>query len=191
MTLLGMQTETLYLVLVGIVALERALELVISNRNARQLFRRGAVETGTRNYRWMVLLHGSFLIACPAEVVIMDRPFIPPLAAGMTAVLVLTMALRYWVIATLGTRWTTRVIWVPGSSRIVAGPYRWMRHPNYLGVVLELAALPLIHTAWLTALVYGVGNAWVLRHRLAVEEAALSRTAAPAECAAEGTGDTK
>jgi len=173
MTLLGTDTRLLYLLLVGLVALERGVELIRSRRNARRLRRGGAVEVGTGHYRWMVLLHAAFLAACPLEVWLLRRPFIPPLALAMILLLGATMALRYWAVASLGPRWTTRVFVLPGAPLVRSGPYRWMRHPNYLAVVLELLALPLIHSAWLTAGLFGLLNAVVLRERIRVEDEAL------------------
>jgi methyltransferase len=87
------------------------------------------------------------------------------------------MALRYWAIASLGGRWTTRVVYVPGDPLVVTGPFRLVRHPNYAAVVAEVAAIPLVHTAWLTAVVFSVANAWLLRRRIGVEDALLDRLA--------------
>ena len=92
-----------------------------------------------------------------------------------TIVVVATMALRYWVVSTLGDRWNTRVICVPGEPLITGGPFRYIRHPNYVAVVAELAALPLVHTAWMTAAVFGVANLLILRVRIRVENDALAR----------------
>ena len=134
--------STTFLVFCGIVAavaLERGLELVIANRHAAKAFEQGGVEEGMPHYRVMKLLHASFLVAGPLEVWFLDRPFIPALGIAMTAVLIGTMALRYWVIATLGWRWNTRIIVVPGLGPVTGGPYRYIRHPNYVAVVLELA----------------------------------------------------
>jgi methyltransferase len=171
-------TRLLYAGLVGLVALERLVELVVSTRNSRRLAARGAIEVGREHYRAMVAVHATFLLACPLEVVVLDRPFLPVLAVPMLLLLAGTMALRYWVVATLGGRWCTRVICLPGAALVEAGPYRWLRHPNYVAVVIELAALPLIHTAWLTAIVFGIANASVLRVRLRVENEALQRFSA-------------
>ena len=92
----------------------------------------------------------------------------------MLAVVLATQALRWWCIVTLGPQWNTRVIVVPGATRVVAGPYRWLSHPNYVAVVIEGFALPLVHTAWLTAALFTVLNAVLLRTRLRVENAALA-----------------
>jgi methyltransferase len=83
------------------------------------------------------------------------------------------MSLRYWVIGTLGHRWTTRVICLPGEPLITTGPYRALRHPNYVAVAAEIVALPLVHSAWLTASLFSFANAWVLRARIRVEEEGL------------------
>jgi methyltransferase len=121
----------------------------------------------------MVAIHTLFLIACVTEVWWLRRPFHPWLAALSLAVLGSAMALRYWAIAHLGDRWCTRVLIEPGRAPVASGPYRYFRHPNYLAVVLEIAALPLVHTAWLTAAVFSLLNAAMLTVRIRVENAAL------------------
>jgi methyltransferase len=168
-----MDTRLLYTLLVALVAAGRLVELRIAARNRQRLLARGGVEAAPGHYRWMVLLHTAFLISCPLEVWLLNRPFIPPLAAAMLVLAVLATALRYWVIRTLDGRWTTRIVVLPGTPPVVGGPYRWMRHPNYLAVCTEVAALPLVHTAWLTAIVFSVLNALVLRVRIRAEEGAL------------------
>jgi methyltransferase len=169
-----MVSRWLYLGLVACVALERTVELRLSRRNAAAAFAAGGREYGQSHWRAMQLLHTGFLIACPLEVFLLERTFHPGLGVPMLLILGATMALRYWVVATLGERWNTRIIvvphWVPASG----GPYRWLRHPNYLAVVLELVALPLVHGAWITAIVAGILDLAVLRSRIAAEEAALA-----------------
>lgn len=172
-----LDSQTAYLVLMGLVVLERLVELVITQRNARRLRARGGVAVGDSHFPAMVLLHTGLLVAAPAEVLLLGRPWIPALGWTALAVVAATMALRYWAIATLGDRWTTRIFVVPGEGPVTGGPYRYLRHPNYLAVVLEVAALPLVHTAWLTAAVASVLNAWMLRVRIAAEEAALEEAA--------------
>jgi methyltransferase len=170
-----MDTRLLYTALVVVVALSRLAELRIAKRNFQSLLARGGVEAGAGHYRWMVLLHTLFLAACPLEVWWLDRPFIPALAAGMLVLLVLAAALRWWVISSLEGRWTTRIVVLPGVPPVTRGPYRFLRHPNYLAVIIEIFSLPLLHTAWLTALVFSAGNAVMLRVRIRAEEAALAR----------------
>jgi len=176
--ILGVDSRVLYLLLLGVVIVERLVELSIAKRNTRDLLRRGALEVGSGHYPTMVLMHTLFLISAPLEVWLLDRPLIPVLAVGMLLLLVGAMALRYWVIATLGERWTTRIICLPGSPLIATGPYRYLQHPNYLAVVVETFALPMVHTAWLTAIVFTLCNALLLRVRIDVEDKALWRYAA-------------
>lgn len=168
-------TRLLYTLLIVLVAGERLVELGISRRNERRLRARGAVESGAGHYPAMVLLHAAWLAACPLEVWLLDRPFVPALAAAAGVALALTMALRYWVIATLGDRWCTRVLVPPAEPPVAGGPYRWFHHPNYLAVAVEVVALPLIHTAWATAAVFGIANLAVLGVRIRVEDRALAR----------------
>lgn len=164
-----------YLCLVALIAGERAFEVALSLRNRRRALARGGLEFGGKHYPWMVLLHTAILVSCAAEVWFLRRPWIPALGISMLLLLSCSMGLRYWAIATLGERWNTRVIVVPGTPAVAAGPYRFLRHPNYLAVVIELLALPLVHGAWITALLGSALNAWLLSVRIRVEEAALRR----------------
>ncbi|MFE1500753.1 isoprenylcysteine carboxylmethyltransferase family protein, partial [Streptomyces albidoflavus] len=107
--------------------------------------------------------------------VLAHRPFLPVLGWPMQSLVLLAQALRWWCITTLGPYWNTRVIVVPGARPIGTGPYRLVRHPNYIAVVVEVAALPLVHSAWLSAAVFSTANAVLLTVRLRCENAALSR----------------
>ena len=168
-----LDSRALFTLLIAAVAAERLVELVISRRHERALRARGAVEAGAGHYPVMVAIHTALLFAAPAEGWLLDRPFLPWLGWPMLAIVGLTMALRYWVIATLGERWATRVLVLRGAPLVAGGPYRFLRHPNYLAVAIEVVALPLVHTAWLTALVCGVANLAILAWRIRVEDAAL------------------
>jgi methyltransferase len=163
-----------FLVLIGAIAVERLAELVVSTRNARWSFARGGVETGREHFPAMVALHVGLLVGAPVEVLVAGRPFLPWLGWPMLALVVAGQALRWWCVASLGRHWNTRVIVVPGAPLVDRGPYRRLRHPNYLAVVVEGLALPLVHTAWITAVVFTALNAAVLRARLRVENAALA-----------------
>lgn len=167
-----------YVGLVSAVAVERLVELVVAGRNRRWSLARGAVESGRGHYPLMVALHTGLLAGCVLEVWAWGRPFWAPLGWSMVALVVAAQALRWWCVSTLGRRWNTRVLVVPGLPLVVAGPYRWLRHPNYVAVVVEGAALPLAHGAWLTALLFTLANAGVLAVRVRCEEAALSTVAA-------------
>jgi methyltransferase len=163
-----------YLLLLALLGAERLVELAISRRNAAQALALGAIEVGQRHFQVMKVLHTAFLFGCAAEVVLLRRPFVPALAAPMLALVALAQALRYWAVLTLGRRWNVRVLVVPGDQAIVAGPYRYLRHPNYLAVIVEGVAVPLVHTAWLTALGFTLANAALLRVRIGCEERALT-----------------
>ncbi|RLV48435.1 hypothetical protein D9V37_19045 [Nocardioides mangrovicus] len=162
-----------FTVLVALVAAERVAELVVSLRNAAWSRQRGGVETGQGHYPVMVVLHTALLVGALVEAYV-RRPQVPGvLAWSMLVVVVATQALRWWCIATLGPRWNTRVIVVPDLAPVTSGPYRLLRHPNYVAVVVEGAALPLVHAAWITALVFTVLNLVLLRARIGVENRAL------------------
>jgi methyltransferase len=165
---------TAFVVVVALVGLERLAELVVSRRNAAWSFARGAIETGRGHYRVMVVLHTGFLLAMLVEAVV-RRPEVPPaLAWSMLGLVLASQGLRWWCILTLGPRWNTRVIVVPGLPPIRKGPYRVLAHPNYLAVVVEGFALPLVHGCWITATAFTVLNAALLTVRLRVENAALA-----------------
>lgn len=169
-----------YLVLILATGAERVVELVISARNARSALSQGGTEFGKRHFPWMVALHTGLLLACLAEVWFGSRPFLPWLGWPMLALVVLSQALRYWCIGSLGPQWNTRVIVVPGLFLVRRGPYRWLHHPNYVAVAIEGFALPLVHTAWITALAFTALNAvLLLGFRIPVENRALGALAAP------------
>lgn len=163
-----------YLVLIALIGAERLFEMHLSRKHSTWAFSRGGIEVGQRHFPWMVALHAAFLLACAAEVVVARRPFIPALGLPMLAALLAAQALRYWAVATLGPYWNIRVIVVPGAEPVTAGPYRYLRHPNYLAVILEGLALPLVHTAYVTAGVFTLFNAVVLSVRIRSEEQALA-----------------
>jgi methyltransferase len=173
-----MTTEAWFTALVLLVGLERVAELVVSKRNAAWSLEKGGVESGQRHYVVMVVLHTGLLVGALAEVWLLGREVVPVLAAVMLAAVVASQALRWWCIATLGRQWNTRVIVVPGMQLVHRGPYRWFSHPNYVAVVIEGFALPLVHTAWLTAVLFTVANAALLTVRIRVEQTALRRTSA-------------
>lgn len=168
-----MGSLALFTVLVAVVGLERLAELIVSKRNAAWSMARGGIETGQRHYVAMVILHSGLLVGALVEVWMRSPEFLPALGWPMLTLVLASQGLRWWCIATLGHRWNTRVIVVPGLPLVRSGPYRWLSHPNYVAVVVEGAALPLVHTAWLTAAVFTVLNALLLSVRLRVETAAL------------------
>lgn len=170
--------DTCYLALLGAVSLARLVELRVASRNTAVLRAAGAIEMGAGHYPVMVLLHAAFLSSCVVES--LARPTPPPaVVAGAALALALATMLRWWVLATLGPRWTTRVLWLTGTPRLSGGPYRFLRHPNYLAVVVEIAALPLLAGAFVTAAVFSVLNGLLLVWRVRVEEATMARFAGP------------
>jgi methyltransferase len=174
---------TAFTVLVGLVALERVAELVVSTRNAAWSLERGGRESGRGHYPVMVALHTSFLVAMLVEAWV-RRPDVPTgLAWTALGLVVASQGLRWWCIATLGRRWNTRVIVVPGLAPVRSGPYRVLSHPNYVAVVVEGIALPMVHAAWVTAVLFTVVNAVLLRVRISVENDALAGGSAVHEVA--------
>jgi methyltransferase len=169
-----------YTLLIALVVAERLAELVVARRNLRWSRARGGVEYGRGHYPLIVAAHVGLLAGALLEGWLLDRPFVPALGWPMLAVAVLAQGLRWWCITSLGPRWNTRVIIVPGLPLVGKGPYRWLRHPNYVAVVAEGIALPLVHTCWLTASLFTVLNLAVLSTRIRVENTALRQ-------AAEGT----
>ncbi len=163
---------TWYLLLIVVVGLERVAELVISKRNLNWSRARGGIESGAGHYPFMVVLHTGLLAGCLIESYY--RPFVPAVGWPMLGLVVGSQVLRWWCLSTLGRQWNTRVVIVPGAERISGGPYRYLAHPNYLAVIVEGAALPLVHTGWLTALIFTVLNAGLLRVRVRAENAALA-----------------
>jgi methyltransferase len=156
------------LVVVLLVAAQRLVELVIARRNTARLLAQGAIEHGRGHYPLIVLLHVAWLVTLPV-VVPADR-WPSPWLLGL---FLLLQPLRMWVIASLGGRWTTRVIVLPGVSPVCRGPYRRIRHPNYWIVAAEIALLPLAFGAWRHALLFSLLNAMLLAWRVRVEDAAL------------------
>ena len=122
----------------------------------------------------MAAVHSLLLVSCVVKVHLADRPFVPWLSWPMLAVVAGTQALRWWCVRTLGPQWNTRIVVVPGLPLIARGPYRLLRHPNYVAVVLEVAALPLVHTAWVTAIAFSALDAVVLSVRIPAEQRALT-----------------
>ena len=165
---------TWYIVLIAAVGVERLAEVVVANRNRAWSQARGGVEFGAGHYPVMVVLHTALLVGCLLEPILLHRPFIPALGWPMLAIVVAAQGLRWWCISTLGQQWNTRVIIIPGAARITGGPYRYLPHPNYVAVIAEGVALPLVHTGWITALVFTMLNAALLTARIGVENTALA-----------------
>jgi methyltransferase len=156
-------------IILALVTLQRLGELWLSNRNTRALFAKGAVEHGRSHYPWIVAVHALWLallwLVAPGR----------PIEGFWLAIFVLLQVARIWVLATLGPRWTTRIIAAPGEPLVRRGPYRWLDHPNYVIVAGEIAVLPLVFGFWDLAIIFSLLNAAVLSVRIREENKALGR----------------
>jgi methyltransferase len=160
-------------IILALVTLQRLGELVLARRNTEKLTARGAIEVGAGHYPMIVALHAAWL----ATLWILGRDQAVSLAA--LAVFVLLQGVRVWVLSTLGSRWTTRIIVLPGESPVCSGPYRYFSHPNYAVVAGEIAVLPLaLHLPWV-ALIFSILNAAALRFRIRIEAHALRDAGTP------------
>jgi methyltransferase len=159
-----------YVALVAAVALDRLSELAYSRRNQRRLWERGARQVRDPVFGGMVLLHVGYLCLAPLEVALFERPFLPWLGIPALIVLIAANALRIWAICALSVHWNMQIVASQSLGAVSTGPYRWIRHPNYVAVFFEVATLPLVHTAWLTALAATLAHIALLKGRIAAEE---------------------
>ncbi len=165
----------LFAAFVAGLALQRLFELRLSQNNEQRMRQRGGREHAPETYRWIVTLHTAWFAAMLLEVLVGRRKYRPRLAMLGLSLFAVGQALRVTAIRTLGWRWSTRIMTVPGpeGAPIRRGIYRYLRHPNYLGVELEILAVPLVHSAYLSSAVFGLANALLLRDRIRLEEQAL------------------
>jgi methyltransferase len=168
-----------YFLFLGLFAVRKVVDQLRSRRNARRLVQqRQHLPDRDQALPWMVITHGAFFVLTPLEIVLLGRRFIPALGIAMIALFVLAALLRWWATALLGRQWTSQVV-VPGDLRpVTTGPYRWVRHPNYLAVSLELLAAGLIYSAYLSTIIVGVLNLYSIIKRIHAEEEVLFQVAA-------------
>jgi len=169
-----MSGEVAFTILLVLVAIERIVELVISKRNLTWSFAQGGIEFGRSHYKYMVVIHVFLLLGSLIEVWIVRPLLNPTLSWTMFALAIASQGLRWWCIGSLGRRWNTLVVIIPGKAAVTDGPYKWFKHPNYVAVVIEGFALPMVGFAWRTAVIFTVLNTFVLRARLKSENAALA-----------------
>ena len=162
-----------FIALLVLVGIERLVEVGISSRNQRKMKEQGARKIPEPHYPWLVLFHAAVLVSAGLEVLLLRRPLIPALAVSMLIIFIVSNVLRWWVIRLLGGFWNVQIMDSSHIGFVTTGPYRWIRHPNYLGVILELFSLPMIHTAWITAIIGTLGYGEILRRRIRMEEGAL------------------
>jgi methyltransferase len=168
-----MLTRWIFLLLVLLLGVQRLLELRLSGRHERRILEMGGREHARGQFTVMRWMHIAWFVAMLAEVFGLERPFDPTLALVASVAFLAGQVLRYAAIRTLGERWTVRVMTLPGAPPVSGGIYRVIRHPNYLGVALEIAAVPLLHSAYITAILFSIANGLILAWRIRTEEAAL------------------
>ena len=166
----------LLVVAVLLVAAQRLFELRLARRNERRARAWGAVEWGKGHYPFIVGLHSLWLVSTFVEG-LLRGPVFPVYWPAALVLFLLVQPLRYWAILSLGESWNTKILVVPGAKPVRGGPYRYLNHPNYVAVVVEILTFPLIFGAWLTALVFTLLNAAVLRLRIREESRALREMA--------------
>lgn len=171
----GLTSFQAFLVVLALMGAARVAELLVAKRLTAGARARGAAPQREPIFVVMVALHTLPFVLAPLEVILFDRPFVPALFIACTVALVLLACGRVWTLRTLGSRWNVRI--VQPDAVVVAGPYRFIRHPNYAIVIAELAVLPLVHSAWLTCIALSVLNAFVLWRRIPAEERVLFEVA--------------
>lgn len=162
----------LFTVLIGIVIIQRLVELIVARRNEKWMKAQGAFEAGTSHYPYMIMLHTSFFISLISEVVILDRS-LSPFWVPLLGIFLLAQVLRVWCLASLGKFWNTKIIILPGAEVVQKGPYKLIRHPNYVIVCTEILVLPLLFQAYFTAILFTLLNIVILSIRIPAEERAL------------------
>jgi methyltransferase len=167
-----------YLLLLALVGSLRIAEVILSGRNQRRMIAKGIAKIPERYFPWMVLFHIGILLSAALEVVLLRRPLIPTLAMAAGILMVLATGLRWWVIRTMSEHWNIQIMSSAKLGVVVGGPFRWIRHPNYVAVFVELIALPLIYSAWITALTGAIVHAWILSRRIKTEESVLLSSSA-------------
>jgi len=158
--------------LIPLVIVQRVAELRVAKRNERIMRERGAVEVGDAHYAAIVALHTVWFFGMIAEIVILTRP-INPFWPALLAIVLLAQGLRYWAIRSLGVQWNTKILVLPKGKAVTSGPYRYLRHPNYVAVIIELLIFPMIFSSYLTAISASIINLYLLRIRIRTEEEAL------------------
>lgn len=161
-------------IVLSIVILQRLVELVIAKRNEKWMKDQGAFEAGASHYPLMVGMHILFFIVFIIEVSFFDRQ-LSPIWQILLAIFLLAQLLRVWCLASLGKFWNTKIIVLPDADVIRRGPYKWIRHPNYVIVATEILVLPLLFGAFLTAVLFSILNIWMMSVRIPAEEKALKK----------------
>ncbi|RXJ02049.1 isoprenylcysteine carboxyl methyltransferase [Anaerobacillus alkaliphilus] len=162
-------------IFISLVILQRIVEVIIANRNAKWIKRQGGYEVGRDHYKYIVLLHTFFFISLLTEVSL-SRPSFTSWVIAPFVIFLLAQICRVWALSSLGPFWNTRIMVLPGAKVIAKGPYRYLRHPNYVIVSIEILLLPVIFQAYWTAFIFSVLNVLILSLRIKIEEQALLET---------------
>jgi methyltransferase len=163
-----------FTILIILVAIERVVELLVSKRNLAWSKDHGGIEFSFGHYPFMVILHSSLLIGSLVEIYISKPKLIPALAWTMFGLVMASQILRWWCVTTLGKRWNTRIVIVPNLARVISGPYKYLNHPNYVAVVIEGFALPMVGFSWITASIFTTLNIPLMIVRIRAENQALA-----------------
>lgn len=162
----------LFMLVIGIVIIQRLVELRVAKNNEKWMKAQGAIEAGASHYPFMILLHTAFFISLIVEVVFFDRT-LSPYWVPLLVIFLLAQAARIWCLTSLGKFWNTKIIILPGANVVQKGPYKFIRHPNYVIVCTEILVLPLLFQAYFTAVLFTILNFIILSIRIPAEERAL------------------
>lgn len=162
----------LFAFVISFIIAQRIVELIIAKQNEKWMRGQGAFEVGASHYPWMVAMHIAFFVSLIAEVTLLERS-LSPFWMLFIGVFLVAQVMRIWCLVSLGKFWNTKIIVLPGADVVRRGPYKWIRHPNYLIVTTELLVLPLLFSSYFTAIVFGFLNVWMLSVRIPAEEKAL------------------
>jgi methyltransferase len=161
-----------FYVMLAMMIMQRLLELAIAKRNEKWMLKQGAVEIGSSHYKWIVFVHGLFFVSLASEVLLMGKP-LSSIWALLFVLFIMTQIGRIWVITSLGRFWNTKIIVLPETEVVLKGPYKFLKHPNYVIVVLEFLIIPLFFEAYITMILFSLLNLFVLSIRVPMEEKAL------------------
>ncbi|MCY8203235.1 MULTISPECIES: isoprenylcysteine carboxyl methyltransferase family protein [unclassified Bacillus (in: firmicutes)] len=162
----------MFWLLIAILIAQRAAEMAVARQNEQKVKKQGAIEFGENHYPYIIIMHILFFLSLIAEVLLLNKQ---PSSwwIGIAAAILIVQAVRYWALCSLGAYWNTKILVVPGAELVKKGPYRWMKHPNYTVVILEILLIPLLYQAYVTMSLFSVLNAALLTIRIRAEDKAL------------------
>ena len=165
--------STLFIIFIFFLAIQRILELRLAKKNEKIVREEGAVEYDNEGYKYIVYMHICFFISLLLEKYLLSRGF-NTLSLLFFIIFVITQLLRYWAITSLGKYWNTKILVVPNAELVERGPYKYLRHPNYIAVITEIAVIPLIFSCYITCIIFSILNFLTLLRRIRIEEDALN-----------------